>query len=244
MLKFIFLGIVQGLTEFFPVSSSGHLYLLKRLFTIKEDYSSFFILLHIATLFAILVFLFSRLKLLFNKKLFPQICLITIITGVIGLFIRHYLKVFFDNKYLLAVCLIINSGILLSITNKYSKRNLESLGLKDSLIIGLLQSISLFPGISRSGITIAGFLKRGFSPDSAFVLSFLIAIPAILGAFVLEIKELVHTSISFRENFLGFLFAFLSAFVALGIVKKLLIMRKFKNFAYYCIILSLFSLFV
>ena len=94
MLKFIFLGIVQGLTEFFPVSSSGHLYLLKRLFSIQEDYSSFFVLLHIATLFAIFVFLFSRIKLLFHKKLFPQICLITIITGIIGLFIRHYLKGF------------------------------------------------------------------------------------------------------------------------------------------------------
>lgn len=134
--------------------------------------------------------------------------------------------------------------ILFNITNKYKNRSWDSLRLKDSFIIGLLQSAALFPGISRSGITIAGFLKRGFSPESSFVLSFLIAIPAILGASVLEIKELVHSNISFREISLGFIFAFVSAFFALGVVKKLLIMKKFKNFAYYCLILSLLSLLI
>ncbi len=243
-MEFIFLGIVQGLTEFLPISSSGHLYLLQKLLVIKEDYLSFFVFLHLATLLAIVVFFFKKIKSLFKPRLLLNIFLITLISGLMGLGIKFYLSSFFDSRFLLSFCFLTNAGILLSIRSDSSKRSVESISFKDSFFLGLLQGFSPFPGISRAGITIVGALKRGFKPSDAFSLSFLMAIPLILGAFMVEFKTLGEFKLSGANLGLGFIAAFIFGLIALKIVKRTLLSAKFKNFAYYCLLMALVTLLI
>lgn len=241
-MKIIALGITQGLTEFLPVSSSGHLYFLKRLLGIQGDYFSFFVFIHIATLAAVVLFLSKSVKLLLNKRLLAHIALITLVTGAMGLSIKFYLERAFGNRYLLTFCFLVNAGVLLSARASSGKKTYKDITLKDALIIGLMQGFSPFPGISRSGITIAGFLRRGFSRKESFVLAFLAAIPVMLGAFFIELKGLARSSISLGGMMPGFIAAFFSGLLALAIVKKALAAHRFNNFAYYCLAIALLNL--
>lgn len=236
-MKSIFFGILQGLTEFFPISSSGHLYLLQKLLVVEEACLPFFVFLHLATLLAIIVFFFKEIKLLFKPKLFLDILLITLISGTMGLGIKIYLNEFLGSKFLLAFCFLANAGILFGIRHSSKGRDLSSITLKDSFLLGFLQGISPFPGISRSGITIVGLSRRGFKNTEAFILSFLMAIPLTLGAFVVELKELKEINFSLQSMAGGFMAAFIFGLIALKIVKKALIHDKFKNFAYYSLLM-------
>ena len=251
-MKFIFLGIVQGITEFLPISSSGHLFFVQKLLKIEGDYLSFFVFLHLATLLAIIVFFFKKIKLFFKARLLLSILLITLISGIMGLGIRFYLKEFFGSTFMLTFCFLANAGILLSIRPSSGQRDISSINFKDALFLGLLQGFSPLPGISRSGITIVGLLRRGFKRSQAFILSFLMAIPLIIGAFFVEFKELGQSipkgiaspSLSLQSMGSGFVAAFVFGLLALSLVRKTLISKKFKNFAYYCLILALLTLIV
>ncbi|MCK4809665.1 MAG: undecaprenyl-diphosphate phosphatase [Candidatus Omnitrophica bacterium] len=241
----IIFGLVQGLTEFLPISSSGHLYFLERLFQkpdINKDLLPFFVLLHMATLLSIGVFFFKEIKLLFTKKLLLHIFIITAITGIFGIIIEFYLDNFFGNKYLLTVCFLINAAVLFNIKVNSGGRTWESMKLKDSFIIGILQGFSPFPGISRSGITIAGLLKKGFTKKDAFNLSFLMAIPVILGAVILKFREIAVNNLFTLNVLVGFVFAFVSGLLALKLLKKIIILEKMKFFAYYCLLISIGNL--
>jgi len=242
--KFIFLGIVQGITEFLPISSSGHLFLIQKLLKIEGDYLPFFVFLHLATLLAIIVFFSKKIKLFFKARLLLNIFLITLISGIMGLGIRFYLKELLGSAFMLTFCFLVNAGILLSIRPSSGERDISSINFKDALFLGLLQGFSPLPGISRSGITIVGLLRRGFKRSEAFILSFLMAIPLIIGAFFVEFKELGQNSLSLQNMGLGFVAAFVFGLLALGLVRKTLISKKFKNFAYYCLILALLTLIV
>ncbi len=243
-MKLVLLGIIQGLTEFLPVSSSGHLYFLRRLLPIEGNYLSFVVILHLATLLAIIIFFFPKLNLFFNWRLLANIILITVISGSMGLGIKILLEKFFGNRYLLTFCFLVNSGILLSIKGNSRQRDLPNLGWKDSLLIGILQGFSPFPGISRSGITLAGLLRRGFKKEDAFTLSFLMAIPLIIGAFLVELTGTTASGLSLPGIGVSFVAAFLFGLLALKIVKKTLIINRFKSFGYYCLIIALLSLIV
>jgi undecaprenyl-diphosphatase len=244
-MKFFFIGILQGITEFLPVSSSGHLFILKRLLHLNENLLAFFVFLHIPTLLAVVIFLWRKIiALLFEKKLILHIGIITLITGVCGLAIKHYFSNFFEAKYLVSFCLCINGVILLISGKTHNKRSLEDIRFRDSLVLGILQGIAVFPGISRSGITIVGLLKRGFEPQEAFAFSFLMSIPAIVGAFFLEFKDLTATRIMPFHGAVSFAAAFCFGILSLMIVKKTIIIAKFNNFGYYCLIVSLINLIV
>jgi undecaprenyl-diphosphatase len=244
-MKFLFFGIVQGLTEFLPISSSGHLYILKRLFGLNENLLSFFVILHLATLLAIIIFFYKQIKQTLTKKeLLFHILIITCVSGILGLLGKIFLTRFFDSKYLISFALLINGIILLSIRNTTGKKTHQDIKLKDSFILGLLQGIAIIPGISRSGITITGLLKRGFQPKEAFSLSFLMAIPIITAAFLVEIKEILSINVNISSLILSFIAAFLSGILALHIIKKALIKVKFKNFGYYCLLIFLLTLFI
>ena len=117
-MKFIFLGIVQGITEFLPISSSGHLFLIQKLLKIEGDYLPFFVFLHLATLLAIIVFFSKKIKLFFKARLLLNILLVTLISGIMGLGIRFYLKEFLGSTFMLTSCFLANAGILLSIDRK------------------------------------------------------------------------------------------------------------------------------
>lgn len=241
-MKFIFLGIVQGITEFLPISSSGHLFFLQRVLKMEGDYLPFFVFLHLATLLAIIIFFFKKIKLLFNTKLLLNILLITLISGLMGLGIRFYLMELLGSTFILAFCFLVNAGILLSIRADSGERNIMSINFKDSILLGILQGISPLPGISRSGITIVGLLRRGFKRSEAFILSFLMAIPLIVGAFVVELKNLGKASLSLQSMSMGFIAAFIFGLLALGLVRRTLEAKKFKNFAYYSLLMALIIL--
>lgn len=244
-MKFLLFGIIQGVTEFLPISSSGHLYLLKKIFGLSENLLSFFIILHLATLLAIAIFFQKQIKeLLFSKKLLPHILIITAITAGLGLMIKRFLSPFFEYKYFLSSCILINAVILLN-TKKFSaEKSSQDIRLKDSLILGILQGLAVLPGISRSGITISGLLKRGFKAKDSFTLSFLMAIPIISGVTLLELKKICSLNIGKSNIFLSFSAALIFGIFTLQIIKKMLIKAKFQNFGYYCLILFIASLFI
>lgn len=244
-MKTIVLGITQGFTEFFPVSSSSHLYIVKRLLALSQDLLPFFVFLHIATLLAIVIFLHRDiLSVLSKKRILVQLGLTTLVTAVIGLIIDIFLVGFFENKLWISLLLIVNGLILLSLKKVSGQRNYDSITTKESLFIGLLQGLAVFPGISRSGITIVGLLKKGFKPKEAFTISFLMAIPLTLGAFLLKAKELMTLNMSISDAAGGFVAAFIAGFLALKIVKKVLKSERFAFFGYYCILAAIVNLII
>ncbi|MBU1121132.1 MAG: undecaprenyl-diphosphate phosphatase [Candidatus Omnitrophota bacterium] len=244
-MQFLFFGIIQGLTEFLPISSSGHLYLFQKILGINGNLLPFFVILHLATLLAIILFFHNQLKELFcNKKILLHIGIITLISASLGLIIKHFFTGFFVFKYLIAFCFFINGIILLSAKNRSCKRTLQALSFKDSIILGILQGLAIFPGISRSGITIIGLLKRGFDAKEAFSFSFIMAIPIILGAFLVEGKEILSVNIGTTNIIISFIVAVLSGLFALKIIKKALIKVKFHNFGYYCLLTFFITLFL
>lgn len=159
-----------------------------------------------------------------------------------GLGIRFYLMELLGSTFILAFCFLVNAGILLSIRADSGERNIMSINFKDSILLGILQGISPLPGISRSGITIVGLLRRGFKRSEAFILSFLMAIPLIVGAFVVELKNLGKASLSLQSMSMGFIAAFIFGLLALGLVRRTLEAKKFKNFAYYSLLMALIIL--
>jgi len=240
--KSIFLGIVQGLTEFLPISSSGHLYLIKNILNINEDYFSFFVFLHIPTLIAVLFFFSKEIKFLKDLRLVAHIIFICVITGIIGFGINLCFRSTFGNSYFLSFCFFVNALILFNTKGNITKRNWKDLNLKDSFLIGLLQGLAPLPGISRSGITIAILLRRGFSKNDSFMLSFLIAIPLMVGVFIFDLRYFMAGSFWAFSAIISFIFAFLSGILALGVLKRVIIMEKVSKFAYYCLFLSLLRL--
>lgn len=244
-MKALLFGLMQGLTEFLPISSSGHLSILNRLMHLDKNIFPFIVLLHVATLLAIVIFFWKDIvAILFQKKMILHIFIITIITGIIGLGIERILKESMENRYVVSLCLLLNALILLGLKNLKTSRTRNNITIKDSITVGVAQAIAVFPGISRSGITISTLLRRGFERKEAFALSFLIAIPAIFGAFMIEFKEIVSMKFSILHISLGFFAALISGLIALFIVKKTLLNQKFKNFGYYCLIISILSLII
>ncbi len=241
-MKLFLLGIIQGITEFLPISSSGHLYFLQKLMDLKENLLAFFVFLHLATLFAVIIFFRSTIIKIFKDKMMLKLIIITtVITCIIALIVKLFVSGLFGGKYLLAFCFLINSAILLGIRNISNNKATSSMGNKDAVLIGLAQGLAVFPGISRSGITIASMLKLGYERKDAFVFSFIIAIPIMIIAFLVEVKELSSLSFSMGSLVLSFLAAFITGLIAIKIVKIAVINKKFHLFGYYTLLMALFS---
>jgi len=213
-LEAILLGIVQGLTEFLPVSSSGHLVLFQSLFGMKEPELFFDVSVHVGTLLAVCVFFFEDLRqigsTLFSKatwragqagrlrrwrqmpemRLLGLICVGSVPTVLLGLAFRPVAHVLFSSIRLVGIMLLI-TGLLLWFTRglKRGGRNTVELTLWDGLCVGIMQGLAIFPGISRSGSTIAVGLFKGLDRETAARYSFLLSIPAIVGAMALELAE-------------------------------------------------------
>ena len=241
----IFLGIVQGLTEFLPISSSGHLVIFQKLFNLEPPIL-FDILVHVGTLGAIIIFFKKHLikitKGLVKKdkkdwQLVLMIILGTIPAIIAGLFLKNYLEQVFDSLLLVGLSLLVTGGLLIS-TKKIKKSNqkLNRLNYKNVLIIGCLQALSILPGISRSGSTIVGGLWQKIDRKNAFQFSFFLAIPTILGALILQIPELMNSQSDYLiHGILGMLVAGLVGFLALIVLKKVLLGKKLWLFGIYCL---------
>lgn len=243
MLNYIILGIVQGLTEFLPVSSSGHLLILQQVLRISENQLAISIILHLGTIGSLIVFFFKDLlALLKNFKLLAALFLVTVITAGIGLAAKDFFENLFVSPKPVAISLAVTGLILIS-TKKLSSGKKENLNFKDAFILGIAQSIAIIPGISRSGITVSTLLFRKISPASSFRFSFLAAIPVIFGAAILEARKI---NLVLKEDFLfyfvGFWVSFFSGLIALKILKLVLDKAKLYYCGYYCIIIAVITL--
>ncbi|MBF9015422.1 MULTISPECIES: undecaprenyl-diphosphatase UppP [unclassified Oceanispirochaeta] len=258
-LQAVILGIIQGLTEFLPVSSSGHLLMMRHWMGLGEIPVLFDVLLHVATLIVVLVMFRKKvielLASLFrwiarktdeqdmkNMKLIAVILVAVFITGILGLLISE-LNVGETPKVVFPLYLV--TATLLWFTRKAKEgREYRDLNFKDGIITGVAQGIGVLPGISRSGITISAGLYRGFNRDVAAEYSFLISIPAILGALILDMKDGVEllNSISMSVIGVAFMAALISGFLALWMLVRLINSGKFYYFCFYLVPLGILGL--
>ena len=246
-LYLIFLGLIQGLCEFLPVSSSGHLVLFSSLFGIADSLLVS-IILHVATLFAVVVVYFEDVKdwvlhPFSNKAMLIYIA--TIPTCLIVLVLMPLVNASFNGKYLF-ICFLI-SAILLFVVDLYAKgKHSKKFGVKNAIIMGIAQGIAVFPGISRSGTTISAGLISGADKKECAKFSFLMSIPIIVMSMLLEVYEIIKGRQVVNVNFVGLILGFLVAFFVgiLSIKAMIKITKKlqFKWFSIYLVIISIVCL--
>lgn len=252
ILEAIILGIVQGFTEFLPVSSSGHLVLLQKIFRIEEGALTFDIALHLATLIAVLVVyrkkIFEMIKNPFSKL--PMYIIIgTIPVAVFGILLNDLIESFFETGATLGTGFIFTGLVLMYADNaREKKRTIEHMNVKDPLIIGTSQAVAMLPAVSRSGMTISAALALGIERKTAADFSFLLSIPAILGAVVVDLYKVVKTgagelaAIGAAPFVFGMLFAGVAGFIAVKSMINLIQRQKLKYFSYYLWIIGVFVL--
>lgn len=258
----ILLGLLQGLTEFIPVSSSGHLVLAQHFFGIQAASDiSFEIFLHLGTLLAVLLFFYKQIGDLTvsmfsygknikaeshrqNRTMVLYLVLATFATGAFYLVFEPYLKSAYDNPMIVAFMLIITG--LLVFASDYMKNSsipASNIGIVKSLLIGLAQGVAIMPGISRSGTTIAASLFCGMKRKDAAHFSFLLSIPAILAANVSEFEAIIHLESAQLLNYiLGFVAAFASGYMVIAFLIRMIQRGSLKYFAFYCWFISLVSI--
>lgn len=234
----LLLGAVQGVTEFLPVSSSGHLVLIQKLIpNFSQPGIVFDVMLHLGTLFS--VFYFFREKILKIKFNYIYLILIGTIPAVLaGLFFQDEFESMFANPKFLGFEFLI-TAIINFLIDKPTKTK-SDLSAKNSFFIGIAQAVAILPAISRSGATIFAGVFQGVEKKKAAEFSFLLSIPAILGANVLEI--VTHRNLikeEFSINYIaGFVTAFIFGFLSIAVVIKYLKANKFKIFGYYCLFIA------
>ena len=248
----LILGLIQGLTEYLPVSSSGHLAIGSALFDIKgEDNLAFTIVVHVATVFSTLVILWKEIDWIFRglfkfemnaeTRYVINILISMIPIGIVGVFFKDYVEAIFGSGLLIVGCCLLVTALLLTFSYYAKPRLKENISMKDAFIIGLAQACAVLPGLSRSGSTIATGLLLGDNKAKLAQFSFLMVIPPILGEALLDgmkmMKgEAVAGDIPALSLIVGFIYAFVSGCLAckwmINIVKK----GKLIYFAIYCAI--------
>ena len=246
----LILGLVQGLTEYLPVSSSGHLTIGSALFGIEgEENLAFTVAVHVATVCSTLVILWKEIdwifKGLFKFEMNPEtkytlnILVSMIPIGIVGVFFKDQVEAIFGSGLLVVGCMLLVTAALLAFSYYAKPRIKENISMRDAFIIGLAQACAVLPGLSRSGSTIATGLLLGNKKENLAQFSFLMVIPPILGEALLDIMkglsgEEVMGDISTLSLVVGFLAAFVSGCIAckwmIYIVKK----GKLIYFAIYC----------
>jgi len=240
ILKLIILGLIQGVTEFLPVSSSGHLAIAQRVLGLSGAEVALSVVLHMGTLLALLVFFFrDLLKVFKNTRLMLLILLVTFITGAAGLIGKKFFEGLFTCPRAIALAWFA-TGLLLLFTRRFMDGKRKELDIKDASILGFTQAIAIIPGVSRSGITISTLIFRKMDKSASFVLSFIVGLPAIFAAGLLEAKE-IGSVFEARPLAIavGFTASFLSGILALALLKRVMDKALFYYFGYYCILISL-----
>lgn len=257
--KAIILGLVQGLTEFLPVSSSGHLAITQGILQVPEERILFLtVMLHFGTLMSIF-FIYSKdiigivvefIKLIFEllsgkglkfnneyRKLGLLIIIATIPTGLMGIFLNDIFASFYTSQLIIGISLLITGTLLWTAEKVHKgKKDIRHMKWHDALIVGIFQGFAITPGISRSGSTIVGSLLRGFNKELATRFSFLISIPAILGATVFEVKDALEVGLgdlTFGILLAGILAAFFSGVFAIRTLINFIKKEKLYYFSYY-----------
>ncbi len=248
MIETILLGIVQGLTEFLPVSSSGHLAILEHILGIPEPLT-LAVFLHFGTFIAILVYFLGPIKDLvrgiFNGdrgslSYLGKIAIGTIPIVIVGLFFRPWVAAAFNNMFAVAILLGV-TGVVVLLTGSVVKKQ-KPVTPFSAIAIGIGQMLAILPGISRSGMTISAGIFSGVDPDRAFRFSFLLSVPAILGANLFELRN-VPSITNLPEILIGMLCSFVSGLIALAVLRRT-VYRRFHLFGVYCLIISVLLIFI
>lgn len=239
MIEAFILGIVQGLTEFLPVSSTAHLILFPWFFnwTGELDSLTFDVALHAGTLFSLVIcFWKDWIDLIVRKqKLFMLIILATVPAGIAGFLLNDYVEHALRSPYIIAVTLVVFGCVMLVAEKMNKTRSVDSVTLSDALIIGLAQAVALIPGVSRSGITISAGLFRGLEREASARFSFLLSTPIIAGAVLLHARKLLKTGADHNLTLflIGFIAAAISGFAAIKFLLSFLKNHSLNVFAYY-----------
>ena len=265
IIQAIIIGLVQGLTEFLPVSSSAHLIFIQHALGVGSN-MAFDVILHAGTLVAVVAFFFKDIVLMIYafilsikdlftgkfiqglreesyKRLVWYVIIGTIPIGLIGVIFNSTIESIFQGINIPAFFLLI-TGTLLYISQRINpgKTKQENLTLKESIIVGCGQAIAILPGLSRSGTTIATGLTLGLDKEFAAKFSFLLCVPAILGAAVVEIKDLTLADANLSAYIVGFIVAAISGYLAIKFLLQLIQKRNLDIFAYYCWIVGILIL--
>lgn len=269
VLQAIIIGIVQGLTEFLPISSSGHLVLVPEIMGVTSSLA-FDTLLHVGTLVAVVTYFWSDIVHMIRsfissltdipggnfrngidedpyKRLAWMVIIGTIPAGLAGVLFKDFFESLFSSITAVGFFLIV-TGLLLWGSERISARireklPVEKLGVRDSLIIGGAQALAIAPGISRSGATISAGLFLGFERELAARYSFLLSIPAILGAAIIQVKDIsAGMDLLGASMIAGFVASAISGYIAIKFLLKLIKERDLYVFAYYCFALGLLIL--
>ena len=247
----IILGIIQGATEFLPISSSGHLLLFNSIFDISDNFLGLSIFLHIATLFAVLIVLRKQIWWLIKNpfsKLALKLYLSTIITIIIAIPIKLFFNDLLNGAFLPIFFLL--TAILLLLTEFLSSKTIShSLGFKTAVYIGIIQGIAVIPGISRSGSTICAGVLEGVKREDCAEFSFILSIPIILASMIFQVVECIETNQPFFDTsilniVLSFVFALLVGLICVKFMINTVKKVKFYPFVIYLTILSISCLFI
>lgn len=260
LILYIILGIVQGFTEPLPISSSGHVFILRKIFDIGVASDlNFEIIVNFGSLLAILIIFYKDIKKLIinffkyfkvkNEKTktdFKYCMLIilgTIPVGIVGLLFKDKIEYYLNNINIIGISFLITSLFLFLIRNIKGKKDDKDISWKDALIIGLAQVVSVIPGISRSGSTLIAALFCNIKRDSALKYSFMLYIPISVGTTLLGIKDLINeTSNIVLPYTLGFVASFVVSIFTIKWFMNLVKKGKFSYFSIYCLILGILIL--
>lgn len=253
----LIMGIIQGLTEYLPVSSSGHLEIAHSLLGVEtEENLTFAVVVHAATVCSTIVVLWKEVEFLFRglfrfqwneqTQYIAKIVISMLPVAVVGLFFKDYVEVLFGGGLLLVGCMLLLTALLLTFSYYAKPRIKDNISYKDAFIIGVSQACAVLPGLSRSGTTIATGLLLGDKKEQVAQFSFLMVIVPILGEAFLDLVKggysVEASGISAVSLTIGFIAAFVSGTVAckwmLNIVKK----GKLIYFAIYCVAMGIFSI--
>ncbi|MFA5365131.1 MAG: undecaprenyl-diphosphate phosphatase [Candidatus Bathyarchaeia archaeon] len=241
LIEAVILAIIQGLTEWLPVSSSGHLVITQKLLGISPPLL-FDAMLHVGTVVVVL-FVFRKdiwniLRAVAKRefdtpqgKLALYIIIGSVPIGVLGFVFSDFFEALFDNLPAVGLALLITGCVLFVSEKKVGNRKI---GILDSVLVGLAQAAAIIPGISRSGVTVSAGLLRGIDKTTVFRYSFLLSVLPIIGATLFELKDLSTANVDIAQLFIGTFVSMVVGYVALKALRRVVISEKFHLFAYYC----------
>ena len=237
--KIIAVGIIQAITEFLPISSSGHLTIFQHFVSFKDG---FFIdvFYNTATLVSVLFFFRSHLKDFLNKL--PFLLISTLPLVVLTLLFPSSIKSIFSHTSLLSLSFLITSIFLFA--TKFSAPKNNHITFSKALTIGLVQAIAILPGVSRSAMTITTALLLGLSAQNAFIYSFYLYIPVSLGALVLSLTDFTNPYPLNLSHFVSFIVCVIVGVFSLKFINRILIKKSFWKFGFYTLFLAIFTFLV
>lgn len=243
----LILGIIQGLTEFLPISSSGHLVIGQEVLGVSVPGNSFEVIVHIGTLFSVLLVfwrdIYKIIRSLNTKQTQRYVLALVIGTmpaAIVGIFFGDLFSAAYESIRVVASALLF-TGIMLLAT-KFIKPKQNDVNIRNGFLVGLSQALAIIPGISRSGITISLGVFLGIAPEKAAKFSFLLAIPAIAGAGIITALDASNTdvlTIPFLVGMVGFISSLIIGWISLKVLIGLIKTGKFHWFGIYCILVGL-----